>query len=131
MHTGEFQCSPVCKQNQAKEGLMRIKIFIMLIAALTVSAVCYGKNIALAKNGTALYTIVERPDAARLEKAAVKDLKFYLDKITGGNFKIGTADSKRIFVGVPAPGDSKPLARAERRIKSVNGDIYIYDFSEL
>jgi len=103
-----------------------MKVLLMsVLAACSISAACAG-SIQLAKDGKALYTIVERPDATRLEKAAVKDLKLYLDKITGGDFKIGEADSKRIFVGVTAPGDDKPLAKAERRIKVVNGDIYLY-----
>jgi len=105
---------------------MKIRCYTLLLAVMTAAAsLCYG-DITLARNGKALYTIVERPDAARLEKAAIKDLKLYLDRITGGDFKIGESDSRRIFIGVPAPGDNKPLEKAERRIKAVNGDIYIY-----
>ena len=67
---------------------MKIRCYTLLLAVMTAAAsLCYG-DITLARNGKALYTIVERPDAARLEKAAVKDLKLYLDKITGGDFKI-------------------------------------------
>jgi len=103
-----------------------MKKLLIMIAAVICTVVTAANGLVLAKDGKALYTIVERANAARLEKASVKDLKWHLDKITGGDFKIGTADSKRIFIGVKAPGDNEPMAKGERRLKSVNGDIYIY-----
>ena len=83
-------------------------------------------TIDLASGGKTSYTIVAPENPSGEEQEAVKDLRWHLNHITGAKFNIGKAGKKNIFVGHKAPSDNKPLARYERRIRTENGNIYLY-----
>ena len=99
---------------------------LALLAAAALPALVGAAELKLASGGKTDYSIVVRAEAPRLEKAAAADLKLHLDKITGAAFPLDASGKHKIYLGVKAPGDDKPLGTAERRIKSVGGDLYLY-----
>lgn len=96
------------------------------VAAASLPAMLGAADLQLASGGKTDYSIVVRPEAPELEKAAAADLKQHLEKITGAKFPMDDSGKFKIYLGVPAPGDGRPMRPAERRIKAVNGDLYLY-----
>ena len=85
------------------------------------------QQVALAENGQTNYTIVYKFSGDLLVDPAVRDLAATLKEITGAEFPVAEkADGPKIVIGVAAPGDTAPVASRERRIKSVDGNLYIY-----
>ena len=102
---------------------------ILTAAAAVVLTGCAAQTqpITLAENGKTACTIIYQPSGDMLLDPAVNDLAATLKEITGAEFPVAEkADGPKIFIGVPAPGDTEPCASRERRIKSVGGDLYIY-----
>ena len=99
------------------------KLFLTLLSAIAVFSV--RADIILAENGKSYYRIVAQPTASEMEKLAVADLAKYLKQITGADFT-GQDAKHAIYIGRRAPSDKEPLKANERRIRSENGDIYIY-----
>ena len=96
--------------------------FLCALAALPLAA-----ELKLAENGKTPYTIVIPAKAAKIEKAAARDLAVYLKKVTGAEFPVAeTAAPPRIVIGKAAPADTKPLGPRERRVRSENGDLHLY-----
>ena len=93
--------------------------------AVALAAVAAGE-IRLAENGKTDYTIVAPENPSRDDESAVRDLREYLTRITGATFTVNTDAPHKIYVGRKAPGDKKPLGFYERRVRSENGDIYLY-----
>ena len=88
-----------------------------------------GKDeLVLAANGKSNYRIVDLTPGSEMEKLAVADLALYLKRITGADFT-GTSAKHTIYVGKAAPSDKSPLKAEERRVRSENGDIYIYGYA--
>ena len=85
-------------------------------------------ELVLAKDGKSDYRIVAEPTDNRMERAAAKDLAKYLKQITGADFT--DKDAKHaIYIGKVAPSDKEPLKFDERRVRSENGDIYLYGYA--
>ena len=95
------------------------------VAAFTMLTVSAGE-IRLASDGKTDYAIVAPDRPSPDEKAAADDLAMYLTRITGAKFTVNGDAPRKIYVGRKAPGDKKPLAAAERRVRSENGDVYLY-----
>ena len=99
---------------------------VLAVLAALVSAPLLRAELVLADNGHTDYTVVLKADPTETEKLAAEDLAKYLSLASGAEFRLEGYGRHRIFVGVPAPGDTVPLRRRETRTKSVGGDIYIY-----
>ena len=85
-------------------------------------------ELVLAKDGKSDYRIVAAPTDNRMERAAAKDLAKYLKQITGADFTDKNAPHA-IYIGKVAPSDKEPLKFDERRVRSENGDIYLYGYA--
>ena len=76
---------------------------MMAVAALTRFGAAEAKQVALAENGKPLAEIVLAKDADRAAKFAAYELKWHLDRITGGSFAIVKEDKatglRPIYVG--------------------------------
>ena len=102
-----------------------MKLVLMLAAIFAAAAL--PAEVRLASGGKTDYTIVLAVDKPiGDEEAAAEDLCQYLTKITGAKFTIGGDAPHKIYVGRKAPGDKAPLAATERRVRSENGDVYLY-----
>lgn len=102
-----------------------MRAMLLLFLALLPCSVLRAELV-LAERGVTAYAIQVKADPTETEKLAAEDLAHYLGRITGAKFAVGGAGKHRIFVGVPAPGDAKALARRETRIRSVGGDVYLW-----
>ena len=109
---------------------MKKHIFGSLVWLLTLCGIgiCHA-DIILAENNRTMYqvcaqTVKMQPD----EKAAVDDLAYYLQLISGADFITGNGKKYQIIVGRSAPSDKRPLKKHERRIVSENNNIYIWIF---
>ena len=99
------------------------KLLFWLVAA--VAALPVRADLILAENGRSNYRIAARPTSNEMEKLAAADLARYLERITGADFS--AADAKHtIHIGKRAPSDREPLRSEERRVRSEQGDIYLY-----
>lgn len=87
-------------------------------------------ELVLAEAGKTPYVIVVPDNQNEDEAAATADLQRFLSEITGAKFTTASSrpedGSPAIFPGVRAPGDDRPLAPRERRVRSVGKDIYLY-----
>ena len=101
-----------------------MKKIVCLLAALAASLTLRGE-IVLAKDGKSDYRIVPPETLNKLDAPALEDLAKYLKQITGADFT-GKDAKHAIYVGKCAPSDKTPLRPHERRVRSENGDIYIY-----
>ncbi len=101
-----------------------MKKIVCLLAALAASFSLCGE-IVLAKDGKSDYRIVPPETLNKLDAPALEDLAKYLKQITGADFT-GKEAKHAIYVGKSAPSDKTPLQPHERRVRSENGDIYIY-----
>ena len=94
---------------------------------LAAVALAFGAELRLAEDGKTDCTIIYEKSGNKRLNAAVKDLARTLEEITGAPFPVKTeASGPKIFIGRPAPGDTRSLAPREVRVKSVGGDLYIY-----
>ena len=108
-----------------KGGMIMKKILLLL--STVAAAISLRAEIELAKDGATDYTIVYKFSGDVLLDPAVRDLAATLKSITGAKFPVAeNADGPKIVIGVAAPGDNKPCASRERRIRSVGKDLYIY-----
>ena len=105
---------------------MKIRHITALVTLLFASAAPLYAEVVVADGGKTSYSVVTRIDPTPREAEAADDLVKYLTLVTGAEFRLGGFGKYRICVGVPAPGDDKPLRRRETRIKSVGNDIYMY-----
>jgi len=108
-----------------------MKKLLLLAAAACIPVLPLTAKITLAEGGKTLYRVVLPEKPEKIITEAGKDLRMTLCKITGAGFKYGSwkdrkEHSHRLFVGIKAPGDTEPMARRERRVRTVGNDIYFY-----
>ena len=99
-------------------------VLLLFLALLPVSVL--RAELVLAQNDKTDYAVALKADPTETEKLAAEDLALYLGKVSGAKFLLGGEGKHKLFVGVPAPGDRKPLKRRETRIKSVGTDVYLW-----
>ena len=108
---------------------------LWLLLFLGASCALLWANLILAENGRTGYRIVINRTLPPDELAVATELAQYLRKITGAEFPVAEADapfaqttstSGAIYIDWPAPGDNTPLSPFERRVKSVEKDLYLY-----
>ncbi len=104
---------------------MKPSKFIAGLCAVALAAVASGE-IRLAENGKTDYTIVAPEKPSRDDESAVRDLREYLTRITGAKFTVNGDAPHKIYVGRKAPSNKTPLQAFERRVRSENGDVYLY-----
>jgi hypothetical protein len=97
---GSFGFPP--EQPSGPEGGMNTRIFIGLLAALTVALP--ARALTLAEEGKAAVTVVFAAKATAAEQKAASELADYLGKISGGDFPVRSeerelAEGCRVFVG--------------------------------
>ena len=105
------------------------RLFVILAALCCAAAFAAEGKLVIAKDGKSSYTIgYDTENQDPVYRAALKDLSDYLKEITGASVPLAyQAGGPRILVGIRAPGDDKPFTGVrERRIRSVENDIYIY-----
>ena len=115
-----------------------LKTVLLCFALLgVVWGVYAAEALRLASDGRTDYAIVTQEKLQPIESAAAADLAHYLKLITGADFPIASASGARtpaakcLFIGRRAPGDEKPFAKWERRIKSdADGNVYLYGWGD-
>ena len=96
---------------------MKIRHITALVTLLFASAAPLYAEVVVADGGKTSYSVVTRIDPMPREAEAADDLVKYLTLVTGAEFRLGGFGKYRICVGVPAPGDDKPLRPAERKAR--------------
>ena len=105
------------------------KLWLLSALALTLGVLSASAGeLVLAKDGKSDYRIVAAPTENKMEQEAAKDLAKYLKQITGADFTNQDAP-RAIYIGKVAPSDKEPLKFDERRVRSENGDIYLYGYA--
>ena len=103
-----------------------MRYMLMLAVALVAAALPLRAELVVAENGKTAYSVEVKTDPTEREKLAAEDLAKYLGLISGAEFSVGGSGEHKLFVGISAPNDSKPLRRRETRIRNVGSDIYLY-----
>ncbi|MDD5727282.1 MAG: DUF4838 domain-containing protein [Victivallales bacterium] len=83
----------------------------------------------LAENGKTAYSLVVPKISNSVEQAAVRDLKVFLQQITGAVFP-EQGSGPKIYIAKKPDNDTSPFSARERRICSVGDDIYLYGEGE-
>ena len=114
------------------------KCLFLALSAVVLPMLGASETLRLAAEGKTGYAIVKPDRPLPDDDAAVADLAHYLKRITGAEFPVISSGevgkrpgtSKYLYVGRRPDADKKPLAVWERRIKSQDGDIYLYGYGE-